>query len=208
MGFIRPLLEYGDIVWDTPGELSDKLEVVQLNAARIVTGATARSRSERLYKETSWEPLSNRRESHRVTLMYKIVNGKAPIYLTNLIPNLVQDRTGYGLRNRNNLDVPLARLNVYANSFIPKMTHLWNGLPGEVKNLPSVNALKSYQKRKLPKKQPLYFFGGRLESAIHARLRMKNSPLKSHLHRELHVIQSSKCPYGSGAEEDAKHFFF
>jgi hypothetical protein len=208
MGFIRPILEYGDIVWDCPGELSDKLEVVQLNAARIVTGATARSRSERLYKETSWEPLSHRREAHRVTLMYKIVKGKAPVYLTNLIPNLVQDRTGYGLRNRNKLDVPLARLNVYANSFVPKTTHLWNALPGEAKNLPSVNALKSYQKRKLPKKNPLYFFGGRLESAIHARLRMKNSPLRAHLHKELHVIQSSLCTCGSGAEEDAKHFFF
>jgi hypothetical protein len=42
MGFIRPLLEYGDIIWDSPGDLLNPLEKIQLNAARIVIGATAR----------------------------------------------------------------------------------------------------------------------------------------------------------------------
>jgi hypothetical protein len=61
MGFIRPILEYGDIVWDSPGEKLSPLEAVQLNAARIVTGATARCSTQGLYNETSWEPLSHRR---------------------------------------------------------------------------------------------------------------------------------------------------
>ena len=207
-GFIRPILEYGDIIWDSPGDLSDRLEVVQLNAARIVTGATARCRTEGLYSETSWEPLSSRREAHRLTLMYKIVNGSAPKYLLDLIPNLVQDRTGYLLRNRANLDVPLARLNIYANSFIPSTTKLWNDLSLETKSLPSVAAFKAYRVRALPRKNPLFFFGGRLESAIHARMRIENSPLRSDLFNQLHVIDSPLCQCGSGEEEDAKHFFF
>jgi hypothetical protein len=104
IGFIRPLLEYGDIVWDLPGESLKPLETIQLNAARIVTGATAKSRSEGLYRETGWEPLHSRREFHRLSLYYKIVNGKASPYLTDLVPNLVQDRTNYMLRNRGNFD--------------------------------------------------------------------------------------------------------
>ena len=39
--FIRPLLEYGDITFDNCTQtLKDKLESIQLEAARIVKGAT------------------------------------------------------------------------------------------------------------------------------------------------------------------------
>ena len=39
--FIRPLLEYADVVWDAKTQiLINKLENVQVEAARIVTGGT------------------------------------------------------------------------------------------------------------------------------------------------------------------------
>jgi hypothetical protein len=207
-GFIRPILEYGDIVWDTPGDLADRLEVVQLNAARVVIGATAKCSTQGLYDETAWEPLSNRRVFHRLVLMYKIINGKAPQYLSELIPNLVLNRTGYMLRNRFQLDTPLTRLNCYKNSFIPLTTRLWNDLSNIKKSLPSIEAFKADHARSLPLKNPLYFFGTRLETAIHARMRIENSPLKADLCKVLHVIQSPLCPWGCGVEENVKHFFF
>jgi hypothetical protein len=207
-GFIRPILEYGDIVWDTPGDLADRLEVVQLNAARVVIGATAKCSTQGLYDETAWEPLSNRRVFHRLVLMYKIINGKAPQYLSELIPNLVLNRTGYMLRNRFQLDTPLTRLNCYKNSFIPLTTRLWNDLSNIKKSLPSIEAFKADHARSLPLKNPLYFFGTRLEAAIHARMRIENSPLKADLCKVLHVIQSPLCPWGCGVEENVKHFFF
>jgi hypothetical protein len=208
MGFIRPLLEYGDVVWDSPLEYLGVLETVQLNAARIVTGATARCSTQGLYAETRWEPLSERRKHHRLTLMYKIIQGRAPTYLGDLVPNLVQDRTQYMLRNRGNIDIPLSRLNVLANSFIPQTIKMWNDLEPGTKNLPSVDAFKAHHTRRLPKSNPLYYYGGRLESALHARLRIGNSPLKSDLCDILHVIESPLCPCGSGTPETAKHFFY
>jgi hypothetical protein len=40
--FIRPILEYGSEVWDNCGAVnSDRLEKVQTEAARIVTGLTS-----------------------------------------------------------------------------------------------------------------------------------------------------------------------
>ena len=207
-GLIRPLLEYGDVIWDSPGDALDALEKVQLNAARIVIGATARCSTEGLYKETGWEPLSSRRTHHRLTLMYKIINGKAPGYLIDLVPNLVQDRTGYNLRNRGDIDVPPARINVFSNSFFPSTIRLWNELDIRIKNLPSVDAFKAHHKRSLPRKNALYYFGGRLESAIHARMRINNSPLNADLHNFLHVIESPLCHCGLGVQENADHFFF
>ena len=60
------------------GISSDDLEKVQLNAARIVTGATARCTSQGLYNETKLKTLADRRQFHRLTLFYKMLNGKAP----------------------------------------------------------------------------------------------------------------------------------
>ena len=39
MSFILPILEYADVIWDSQN-LINKLENVQLDAARIVTGGT------------------------------------------------------------------------------------------------------------------------------------------------------------------------
>jgi hypothetical protein len=209
LGLIRPILEYGDIIWHSPNELLNSLETVQLNAARIVVGATARCRTQGLYDETAWEPLAKRREHHRLTMMNKIMNGKAPQYLIDLAPEPVHRRTQYQLRNRDNIDVPITRLNILANSFFPSTSRLWNDLDQVAKSRPSVGAFKAHHRSQLPKKNPLYFYGGRLESAIHARMRIGNSPLKADLCNTLHVIDSPLCPScGTGANETAKHFFF
>ena len=51
--FVRPILEYADVIWDSQN-LINKLENVQLDDARIVTG-TKLTGSNRLYEETKWE---------------------------------------------------------------------------------------------------------------------------------------------------------
>ena len=111
------------------------------------------------------------------------------------------------LRNRAQLDVPPTRLNCHKQSFIPLTTRLWNDLPASTKSLSSANAFKAHHSRSLPPRNSLFFFGNRLESAIHARMRIENSPLKADLAKVLHVIQSPLCPWGCGVEENAEHFF-
>jgi hypothetical protein len=208
MAFVRPILEYGDIVWDSSLQSLDPLEAIQRNAARIVTGATAKCSTKGLYDETAWEPLADRRKLHRTSLYYNIVNGKAPSYLIDNLPGQIHDRTDYPLRNRQNRDVPHARLNKYANSFFPAATRAWNSLTDDLKLAPSLNCLKARHKKRRPKPNPLYYFGPRLETCIHARMRINNSPLKAHLYNDLNVIDSPLCPCGSGAEENVEHYFF
>ena len=61
--FVRPLLEYADVLWDncTQYEIND-LEKIQNEAARIVTGATKLVSINSLCTETGWETLSSRRK--------------------------------------------------------------------------------------------------------------------------------------------------
>jgi hypothetical protein len=56
--FITPSLEYASEVWDgCSNKDSEKLQKLQLAAARIVTGLTSLASRDSLYFETGWEPL-------------------------------------------------------------------------------------------------------------------------------------------------------
>ena len=56
--FIRPLLEYSNVVWDNCTQYeSNDLEKIENEAARIVTGATKLTSLQYLYIETGWESL-------------------------------------------------------------------------------------------------------------------------------------------------------
>jgi hypothetical protein len=64
--FIRSILEYADVVWDNKTLfLINKLENVQTEAARIVTGGTRLVSINSLYNETGCEMLQARREHHQ-----------------------------------------------------------------------------------------------------------------------------------------------
>ena len=127
--YILPLMEYASEVWaGCTITDSDRLEKVQLAAARVVTGLPMYCPTRILYRETGWETLAVRRERKRLCLMYKVVNNIAPSYLTELLPNYVHEMNPYNLRNRNDLVRPPVRLSVFESSFFPKSTSLWNNL--------------------------------------------------------------------------------
>ena len=67
--FIRPLLEYGDIVWDNCTQVEkQEIEKIQIEAARIATGTTKLVSLNALYQETGWVTLEKRRENHKLVM--------------------------------------------------------------------------------------------------------------------------------------------
>ena len=87
--FIRPLLEYGDIIWDNCLQSEkQELEKIQIEAARIATGATKLVSIAALYREIRWDSLDERRRKHKLTLFYKMTNALAPLYLSSLFHKL------------------------------------------------------------------------------------------------------------------------
>ena len=80
--FIRPILEYGDVVWDNFSQgLKDQLDKVRNEAARIVTGCTKLVAIRDLYQESGWETLSERKRKHKLIFCYKMFSGLSPKYL-------------------------------------------------------------------------------------------------------------------------------
>ena len=105
IAFLRPLLEYGDSIWDNCTQ-ADKYELykIQNEAARIATGATKLVSINNLYKEICWESLiQKRRNDHKLILFFKMYNHLAPVYLSSLIPQKVNDISCYNLLNSNNI---------------------------------------------------------------------------------------------------------
>ena len=107
--FIRPLLEYGDIVWDNCAQYEkDERENIQHEAARIATGATRLVSLNSLYNEIKWESLQKRRNDHKLSLLYKMKNNLTPDYLSSLLPQRVGNASRYSLRNSDNLQTIFA----------------------------------------------------------------------------------------------------
>ena len=81
--FIRPHLDYGDILYDKPGNqnFQNKLEKVQYKACLAITGAIQGTSRQKIYDKLGLHTLIERRWRTKLTFFYKTVNGLLPEYL-------------------------------------------------------------------------------------------------------------------------------
>jgi hypothetical protein len=144
LSFIRPLLEYGSVVWDPHNiYLINILENVQIEAMRIISGGTKLTSLRELYKETGLLKLKDRWENHKLIQLFKMQNYLTPASLSTLIPNRFQDVHTYNTRHNNVFPLPRTRTSLYASYFLPSTLKIWNSLPPEIKDCPSLSILKS-----------------------------------------------------------------
>jgi len=139
--FLRPLLDYGDIIYDQPHNDSfwEKLESIQYKAALAITGAIQGTSKDKIYQELGLESLKLRRWYKRLCCMFKIMNEKAPNYLINLIPKRQQT-----IRTRNN-HIPIfhCRTDCFQYSFFPSTLKDWFRLDYSIRNSESISAFKN-----------------------------------------------------------------
>ena len=114
ISFIRPTLEYGNILWDNCTDDQAKLlESIQLDAARIITGLRKGTNHDVLYKETGLSGLASRRRNAKLIQFYKILNNESPTYIDEIVRKFNAHNTGYNLRNSNLLKHPTPRTRSY-----------------------------------------------------------------------------------------------
>ena len=123
-GYIRPLLEYSDVIWHCAltSKLALKLERVQKRALRIILGPSFISYRNAL-DVCNFDYLSARREQHSL----KFAQSLAECSRTKrLLPACRGQAHGRQLRNNAKLTQPRARTNRYAESPIPYYVKLIN----------------------------------------------------------------------------------
>ena len=202
--YVRPILEYADIIWDNISvELAKKLENLNIEAARIVSGATKLASTERLLKEVGWDTLINRRKKHKVIHFHKMVHGLTPENLSSLLPPKHNEIHEYPTRYGHLYTEIKCHTTHYKDSFLPSTVKIWNKLPINVQQNPSLSNLKRFL-RSDSHTVPYYFYSGSRQSQImHTRLRLECSSLNAHLYSR-NINDSPNCTCGS--PETAQHF--
>ena len=139
---VRPHLEYAAASWDPYTKKNiDSIERVQKRAARFVVNTYGKDTSiSTILKELKWTPLQARRKCHRLTSLYKILNGHLDINHGNLIKSKpARIRRGHSLQfqqQRTNSDA-------FANSFFIRTVSDWNRLLPATVTQPSLLTFKN-----------------------------------------------------------------
>ena len=139
--YIRPHLDYGDIIYDKPHieNFVNKMESVQYNAALAITGAIRGTSRERIYRELGFESLAERRWFRRMISFWKIVKGFSPIYLTNYLPSIQHSRN---TTRQNRFTAFPSKTDYFANSFFPYSVKQWNIIDPTIRNINTISMFK------------------------------------------------------------------
>ena len=205
--FVRPHLDYGDIIFDQPNNnnFNDRLESVQYSAALAITGAVRGTSRVKLYKELGLESLVFRRWFRRLCTFYKIKTLGIPSYLHDIIPNRSHN---YSTRTSEAVETFYCRTNIFKYSFFPYAVVEWNKLDYALRIEKSYLIFrKSLLKIGRPVANPVYFINNILGLKLLTRLRLGLSHLNEH--RFNHNFQSCVNPLCSCslAIESNIHFF-
>ena len=203
--FILPIFDYADIIWDGCTELqANRLESLHLDALRTIIGAVRGTSHDKIYQESGFCALKERRRRHKILQYFKILHGLCPNYLSSILPPLVSSVNPYPRRRPQERIIPKCRTELYRKSFFPSTTYLWNDLPPHVQQYQSIGQLKNYLRSADSVVPPYYYSGNRKEQIIHCKLRLSISDLNFDLClRHLSQDPSCTCRF---PEETAEHF--
>ena len=157
IAFIRPLIEYGYVIWDNCSLYEkQELDKIQNEAARIFTGATRLVSISALYKEIWWDSLEQRRKNHRLCSIKWCITQLLFIY-HSLVPPSFSTTSRYSLIDFDDLQTIDARTTLYYIFFLPSTARAWYDVTDAVKQSEFVNTFKScLNKDKMPVPEPFY----------------------------------------------------
>ena len=204
--FIRPHLDYGDILYDQAYNMSfhQKLESIQYNACLAITGTIRGTSKEKLYQEIGLESLQLRRWYRKLGMFYKIFKSKSPQYLFKLIP---EKTSSYVTRNAENIPLFNIKHNFYKNSFFPSSIIEWNNLDPKLRNSENFGNFKNNILKFIRLKPNSFFNCSNLKGIrLITRLRLELSHLREHKFKyNFQNCLNPLCSCGSSIESTS-HF--
>ena len=132
-----------DSVWPRLKELISQLQKRQNHAARVITKWRKYDHITPVLVDLHWLPVKQRIDFKILLLTYKALNGLTPAYMRELLIPYSPKRTLRSMENHL-LTPPRCRLEYFGKrSFAAAAPTLWNNLPLNIKQAPSVDIFKS-----------------------------------------------------------------
>ena len=175
-----------------------------MEAIRTIIGTVRGTSHSKLYDESGFCSLKERRRRHKLLMYHKLVNGKCPIHLANILSPLVSSVNPYHRRHPFERVGYNSRTSLYQNSFFPSTTMLWNALPEDIQSTTEISSFKRFLTMSDIPVPRYYFYGNRAEQIIHCRLRLGMNDLNSDLF-DRHLRDTAECSCGDYTET-AEHF--
>ena len=204
--FIRPIIEYANVVIDNCSERAEKLlEKIQRQAAIAITRAYKHTKHTDLLTGTGLMSLKQRRQNSKLNLIFKIKNNLTPKYLRDLLPKHRRNRPI--TRNEHNIQEIRTKRDYMLKSTIPSSIKLWNKLSVPLRKKPNISTFKSglTKAQKHPKFYRPFLQGTSKGSINLSRIRMGLSGLNSHRFK-YNFIPSKRCPSCNHPNEDTTHY--
>lgn len=173
--FVLPHLDYSDVVWDNCNALlAAEMEKLHLDAIRTIIGAVRGTSHQKLYVESGFITLQERRRRHKLILYCKLVNGMVPAYLLGYLPPLISAVNPYHRRKPFDRQISRCRTELYKHSCFPSSSVLWNELPDSVKQTSSVGSFKRFLSRDDPVTPPFYYSNDRTAEIIPLQIKIRD----------------------------------
>ena len=118
-----------------------------------------------------------------------------------IIPEIIN----YNLRIADDIQTLHTCTNLYYISFFPSTKSVWNSLPEDTKQSPSISSFKFRHNRDLNKPPKYYNTVTRIGQLLHTRIRLECSSLNAHLYRK-NIVPEPTCQ--CGGFKSSYHFFF
>ena len=140
--YVWPHLEFAVQAW-SPWAVADKevLEAVQRRMVRMVSGLRSTEYEDRL-KELGMTTLEERRHQADMAMMFKTMRGVDGQKEEWFTPAAAGQRRTRVADDPLNVRLAHGRLELRKNFFTVRCTEHWNNVPGEIKNLRSVESFK------------------------------------------------------------------
>ena len=121
----------------------DRLQRGENCAARVISRTKIRERITPILCDLHWLPVPSRIQFKLCVCMYKVIHGAAPDYICSELTLYRPQRALRSSYNGQLLNITVGRKDVAAFDFIVKGPQLWNDLPIDIRNSPSLTTFKS-----------------------------------------------------------------
>ena len=142
--FVSSKLDYANsLLYGLPNRVLYGLQKIQNSAARTLTGVRRRDHITPVLMRLHWLPIRRRIHYKMLTLMFKVHNGTAPSYLSELVELYVPLRHLRSRSDQNQYVIKKAR-NKFSGSRAFEIAGplLWNSLPSNIRSITSIHSFK------------------------------------------------------------------